>query len=594
MEHPLLLKDRGAPSATDYRKILVAARRRQLEVSRENLGRLEATFNAAAESLAGQLLNVPGYMLDEEGAIRQAFLRQIIQSLDATLANLRQDYGALLDVGLLEGAQAAADRQAAVEALMTSSAAKDPHLEASLRRLVSLSDGSQVTAAFGRTALGAVEALARRIYGDGLKLSDRLYNLDQGARKVVEDTIVQGVAEQVSAVHLAERLQESLAAAGADNPRYQAMRIARTEINNAHREASVRAALDPETGEMKDFLAGVRWNLSLSHQAPDICDVWAAHDEGAGEGIYSPASVPVDHPHGLCFVTMELKAFPGVSGPGKEPDVEGVPDSQVDYYAEQGDAAAQARQNNEREALRPAPKSFPFTAELGFGFLPILAKSASGGHWVTIHGHAVLIGDHAGGGSGGGGKSDAPAEKEPGKSAKSILAKQTSRRVGAEVQRYSEEYCEPILAKGVGGVSLPDTEPMDVLVHREGVIAHGIELKTMTDNKNRKLTVEKDALERKINWVKENHAPGHMVVFDDHKVFNANGAGEHDDSKREIYYKRGFGSFRVNAMHKVEGGLKELGKLLDTPDKDLPAAAKPPKTYPGVTPRKSFGPLFAN
>src|SRR5437868_5886476 len=63
--------------------------------------------------------------------------------------------------------------------------------------------------------------------------------------------------------------------------------------------------------------------------------------------------------------------------------------------------------------------------------------------------------------------------REPSKSAKAILAAQTSRYVGAEVQRYSEEHNEPIVAQKLGGKSLDDNEPVDVLVEN-----HGIEVKT--------------------------------------------------------------------------------------------------------------------
>lgn len=52
-----------------------------------------------------------------------------------------------------------------------------------------------------------------------------------------------------------------------------------------------------------------------------------------------------------------------------------------------------------------------------------------------------------------------------------------------------------------------------------------------------------------------------------------NGEGQHDESKRKIFYRRGFGSFRVNTMHQVKD-MKELKTLLNTPDEQLPPAAK--------------------
>jgi hypothetical protein len=148
-----------------------------------------------------------------------------------------------------------------------------------------------------------------------------------------------------------------------------------------------------------------------------------------------------------------------------------------------------------------------------------------------------------------------------------------SRRVDRVVQQYSEEYNEPVLAKSLGGQSYRDSEPVDVVVHKAGKIEHGVELKTMTENKNNKITMNKQARGLKAAWMVENEpAAFHTVVFDDHKVFNAKGEGQHDDSKRRIFYKRGYGSFRVGSMHEV-GSMGELSKLMNTPTEQLPKKA---------------------
>lgn len=105
------------------------------------------------------------------------------------------------------------------------------------------------------------------------------------------------------------------------------------------------------------------------------------------------------------------------------------------------------------------------------------------------------------------------------------------------------------------------------------MISHGIELKTMVTNKANKITMKRSAMERKAEWEKNNKATFHTVVIDDSAVFNANGEGKHDESKRRIFYRRGFGSFRVGTMHEVKN-VAELKKLLDTPNEKLPPAAQ--------------------
>lgn len=169
----------------------------------------------------------------------------------------------------------------------------------------------------------------------------------------------------------------------------------------------------------------------------------------------------------------------------------------------------------------------------------------------------------------------AKASRTPAKpmSEKALRAQASATRVDSSIQRYAEEHNEPRFAKAVGGLSFKDNEPVDVVVGKGGVIRHGIELKTMVSNKANKITMKRSAMERKAEWEKNNKATFHTVVIDDSAVFNANGDGEHDESKRVIYYRRGFGSFRVPTMHRVKD-VAELKKLLETPNDQLPDAAK--------------------
>ena len=176
-------------------------------------------------------------------------------------------------------------------------------------------------------------------------------------------------------------------------------------------------------------------------------------------------------------------------------------------------------------------------------------------------------------------KSNEPASKRVAAkplSDKAKIAKASFTLVDKEIQRYAEEHNEPRFAKAVGGVSFPDGEPIDVAIAgKDGIVAHGIELKTMVSNKANKITMKREAMERKAKWERKNKAPIHTVVIDDSEVFNAKGPGKHDESKRKIYYRRGYGSFRVNTMQQVDS-IDELKQLMDLPEKSLPDAAKRP------------------
>lgn len=160
------------------------------------------------------------------------------------------------------------------------------------------------------------------------------------------------------------------------------------------------------------------------------------------------------------------------------------------------------------------------------------------------------------------------------------FAKSASGRnlIDANVQRWAEGTNEPEVAKHVGGKALPDNEPMDVVLPPPpDAPAHGLELKTMVSNSARKIVMKGEAQDRKRAWRRKNKVPVHTVVIDDTAVYNANGPGQHDLSKRRVFYRRGFGSFKVDGMYEVPGGIAGLKALLDVPTRKLPPGAWKPK-----------------
>lgn len=331
-------------SASAYKKILLAARRQQLVRTEATSKRLEQVYIRAAESICRKLAGAP------EGSLTEEFLRNLRADINRELIALGMETRKAVDLGMLELAQVAAEREAKIGKLLD--APDDPRLKPRLSRTERMATG-RVEVRFGTLAQSAVETIANRIYqNDGLKLSDRLYNLNQATRQTIEDTLVQGVAEQTSAKKLAKQLEASLIEAGADNPRYQALRIARTEINNAHREAHIRSTQRAD-GTLKPYIAGVRWSLSPSHPRPDICDIWASHDgDDLGSGVYLPAHVPTGHPHCLCYTSSVLVAYPDIGLSGKAADVESVSDAHLRYYADKMDdptATAALAKRKERE-----------------------------------------------------------------------------------------------------------------------------------------------------------------------------------------------------------------------------------------------------
>lgn len=195
---------------------------------------------------------------------------------------------------------------------------------------------------------------------------------------------------------------------------------------------------------------------------------------------------------------------------------------------------------------------------------------------------------------------------------KAMRAKAAHVLIGAEIQRYAEEHGEVQTAKALGGASWPDSEPIDIAIPHnsehtslwqkaqadyssamaaytaggkkgtkpapfkvEGDIKHGVELKTPTVGKNGTITMDKYAQVRKHLWEKEGTGRVfHTVVKDDREVFNADGPGKHDESKRVWYYRRGVaGSTTIESLHRCKDEA-EVRRLMDLPEKQLPDKAK--------------------
>jgi hypothetical protein len=145
-------------------------------------------------------------------------------------------------------------------------------------------------------------------------LSPRVYRqlaLDDGR---VEQIIRQGLIANLTAKELAKDVYKYVSPTAPGGASYSAMRLARTEINNAFHERTVEGAKRPG-------VKAAKWNLSGSHRVPDKCNVYASH---GGNGEWPPDKIP-DKPHPQCFcyityVTMTSSDFKKALDAGKFDD----------------------------------------------------------------------------------------------------------------------------------------------------------------------------------------------------------------------------------------------------------------------------------
>jgi hypothetical protein len=167
--------------------------------------------------------------------------------------------------------------------------------------------------------------------------------------------------------------------------------------------------------------------------------------------------------------------------------------------------------------------------ELASMYLPksSLQHGGPGSGWTAEDGHVP-------GSQGGSGEDEAHA-------AKVAKAKASYNPMNKEKKRIATEN-EVKVADITGGRHTLDSDAFDVILPKSVV-----EVKTIVAGKNDKITMHPESIRRKQTLAKQMKMKGHTVVFD-----NRNG---------KIYYKKGFGSFRLGNMQEVSS-LNELGRLL--------------------------------
>jgi len=134
-------------------------------------------------------------------------------------------------------------------------------------------------------------------------LSSRVYKQIAFHNDRIEHLIRSGLISNLSAKELAGSVYEYVSPTTPGGASYAAMRLARTEINNAFHERQLAGANRPG-------VKAVQWNLSGSHRVPDLCNVYASH---GGNGHWAVGNVP-DKPHPQCFcyltyITQSPDAF---------------------------------------------------------------------------------------------------------------------------------------------------------------------------------------------------------------------------------------------------------------------------------------------
>jgi hypothetical protein len=170
-------------------------------------------------------------------------------------------------------------------------------LDAYLRQTIGSRLANELITGFEGTVQRGIELVD---LAPKLELSSAVYRNEALSNKAVQRIVQQGIIRGFSAKEIARDVAYLIKPGTPGGVSYAAMRLGRTELNNAFHARQVAEAERP-------WVNGVKWNRSKSHPKHDICDTYAEHDAGLGKGVWEKGTVPdKPHPHCFCYMTYDV------------------------------------------------------------------------------------------------------------------------------------------------------------------------------------------------------------------------------------------------------------------------------------------------
>lgn len=155
-------------------------------------------------------------------------------------------------------------------------------------------------------ASAAIDSVINRVLNGRLPLSQQVYRTRVLTSGQVDRVIDSAIARGVSWAQLAKDVRSLIDPNVRGGVSYAAQRLGRTEVATAYHATAINY------GQSNPFVIAMKWNLSGSHPAADVCDDYAAGGDYPSEeqGLYKPESVPgLPHPQCLCNVTPQTESL---------------------------------------------------------------------------------------------------------------------------------------------------------------------------------------------------------------------------------------------------------------------------------------------
>jgi SPP1 gp7 family putative phage head morphogenesis protein len=150
-----------------------------------------------------------------------------------------------------------------------------------------------------QSALNSVTHSISRITKSEQPLSTRVYRTESLANRWISNLINNSLARGDSAKDLAKKVRSSIIPTTPGGTSYAALRLGRTELNNAFHATSITMA------QTRPWVTGMRWRVSDTHEndPTEICT------QLAGRLFPVDQVPPKPHPQCRCYVASEIESL---------------------------------------------------------------------------------------------------------------------------------------------------------------------------------------------------------------------------------------------------------------------------------------------
>jgi len=241
----------------------------------------QAQFDAGQEADKWQRTNIGDRTKRYQFNLVKDQIRTIIQSMF-------KDLVPIIDQGQQDAAEAAAKAALAQDAKVLDAL------------FLAAKDRKAWEASFIQSAQHGIQAMITRLTKSKITLSQQVYRTGSMEAGRVDRKINSALARGASAKELAKLVRNDINPNVAGGVSYAAMRLGRSEINNAFHAMSIgQAQEDPWVEEME-------WHLSKVHKPDpgDLCETYAEQKYFPKDAVPSKP-----HPQCMCYLTRKEMAW---------------------------------------------------------------------------------------------------------------------------------------------------------------------------------------------------------------------------------------------------------------------------------------------